>query len=38
MWQSADGLGEVAAASLVVFGYLLTATVFAAIAHVLQRE
>ena len=38
VWQSANGLGEVAAASLVVFGYLLTATVFAAIAHVLQRE
>ena len=38
VWQSANGLGEVAAAGLVVFGYLLTATVFAAIAHVLQRE
>jgi hypothetical protein len=36
-WQSA-GLGEVAAASLVVFGLLLTATVFAAVARVLQRN
>jgi hypothetical protein len=38
VWQSSDGLGEVAAASLVVFGYLLTATVFAAFARVLQRD
>ena len=36
-WQSA-GLGEVAAASLVVFGLLLTATVFTAVARVLQRN
>ena len=33
-----NGLGEVAAASLVVFGWLLTATVFAAVARVLQRN
>ena len=38
VWQSSNGLGEVAAASLVVFGYLLTATVFAAVARVLQRN
>jgi len=38
VWQSANGLGEVAAASLVVFGWVLTATVFAAAARVLQRE
>ena len=38
VWQSSSGLGEVAAASLVVFGYLLTATVFAAVARVLQRN
>jgi len=37
-WQSANGIGEVAAASLVVFGWLLTATVFAAAARVLQRN
>ncbi|MDR3032767.1 MAG: hypothetical protein LBV78_06615 [Kitasatospora sp.] len=36
-WQSA-GLGEVAAAGLVVFGLLLTATVFTAVARVLQRN
>jgi hypothetical protein len=38
IWQSANGLGEVAASSLVVFGWLLTATVFAAAARVLQRS
>jgi hypothetical protein len=38
VWQSANGLGEVAASSLVVFGWLLTATVFAAAARVLQRN
>ena len=38
MWQSSSGVGEVAAASLVVFGYLLTATVFAAVTRVLQRN
>jgi hypothetical protein len=38
VWQSANGLGEVAASSLVVFGWLLTATVFAAVARVLQRS
>ena len=38
VWQSSSGLGEIAAASLVVFGYLLTATVFAAVARVLQRN
>jgi hypothetical protein len=37
-WQSANGMGEVVAASLVVFGWLLTATVFAAAARVLQRN
>ncbi|HEX3921744.1 MAG TPA: hypothetical protein VHY31_05640, partial [Streptosporangiaceae bacterium] len=38
VWQSANGLGEVAASGLVVFGWLLTATVFAAAARVLQRN
>jgi len=38
VWQSSNGLGEVAAASLVIFGWLLTATVFAAAARVLQRN
>jgi hypothetical protein len=38
VWQSSTGLGEVAASSLVVFGWLLTATVFAAAARVLQRN
>jgi hypothetical protein len=38
VWQSANGLGEVAASGLVVFGWLLTATVFAAATHVLQRN
>jgi hypothetical protein len=38
VWQSANGFGEVAAAGLVVFGWLLTATVFAAAARVLQRN
>jgi hypothetical protein len=38
VWQSANGLGEIAAASLVVFGWVLTATVFAAAARVLQRD
>jgi hypothetical protein len=36
-WQS-NGPGEVAAAFLVAFGLLLTATVFAAAARVLQRN
>jgi hypothetical protein len=38
IWQSSNGLGEVAAAGLVVFGWVLTATVFAAAARVLQRD
>jgi hypothetical protein len=38
VWQSANGFGEVAAASLVIFGWLLTATVFAAVTRVLQRN
>lgn len=38
VWHSANGLGEVAAAGLVVFGWLLTATVFAAAGRVLQRN
>lgn len=38
VWQSSSGLGEVAASGLVVFGWLLTATVFAAAARVLQRN
>jgi hypothetical protein len=38
VWQSSSGLGEVAAAGLVVFGWLLTATVFTAAARVLQRS
>ena len=38
IWQSGNGMGEVAAAGLVVFGWVLTATVFAAAARVLQRN
>jgi len=38
VWQSANGLGEVAASGLVIFGWLLTATVFAAATRVLQRK
>ena len=38
VWQSSNGLGEVAAAGLVVFGWVLTATVFAAATRVLQRD
>ena len=38
VWQSSSGLDEVAASVLVIFGYLLTATVFAAVARVLQRN
>jgi hypothetical protein len=38
IWQSANGLGEVSAATLVVFGWTLGATVFAAAARVLQRS
>ena len=38
VWQSSNGLGEVAASGLVVFGWVLTATVFAAAARVLQRD
>ncbi len=38
VWHSANGLGELAASSLVVFGYVLTATVFAAATRVLQRN
>jgi hypothetical protein len=38
VWQSANGFGEVAAASLVIFGWVLTATVFAAATRVLQRD
>jgi hypothetical protein len=38
VWHSVNGLGELAASSLVVFGWLLTATVFAAAARVLQRN
>jgi hypothetical protein len=38
VWQSANGLGEVSASGLVIFGWLLTATVFAAAARVLQRN
>jgi hypothetical protein len=38
VWQSANGFGELAASSLVVFGWLLTATVFAAVTRVLQRN
>jgi hypothetical protein len=38
IWQSSGGLGEVAAAALVVFGWTLGATVFAAAARVLQRN
>jgi hypothetical protein len=38
VWQSSNGLGEIAAAGLVVFGWVLTATVFAAATRVLQRE
>jgi len=38
VWQSTNGLGEVSAATLVVFGWTLGATVFAAAARVLQRN
>jgi hypothetical protein len=38
IWQSANGLGEVAAAGFVVCGWVLTATVFAAATRVLQRN
>jgi hypothetical protein len=38
VWQSANGLGEVAAAGFVICGWVLTATVFAAAARVLQRN
>jgi hypothetical protein len=38
IWQSANGVGEVAAAGFVVCGWVLTATVFAAAARVLQRN
>jgi hypothetical protein len=38
VWESSNGLGEMVAAGLVVFGWLLTATVFAAVARVLQRN
>jgi hypothetical protein len=38
IWESANGLGEVAASAFVVCGWVLTATVFAAAARVLQRN
>jgi hypothetical protein len=38
IWQSSNGMGEVAAAGFVVCGWVLTATVFAAAARVLQRN
>jgi len=38
IWQSSNGIGEVAAAGFVVCGWVLTATVFAAAARVLQRN
>jgi hypothetical protein len=38
IWQSGNGMGEVAAAGFVVCGWVLTATVFAAAARVLQRN
>jgi hypothetical protein len=38
IWQSGNGVGEVAAAGFVVCGWVLTATVFAAAARVLQRN
>jgi len=38
VWQSGNGMGEVAAAGFVVCGWVLTATVFAAAARVLQRN
>ena len=38
IWQSANGLGEVSAAGFVICGWVLTATVFAAAARVLQRN
>jgi hypothetical protein len=38
IWQSYNGMGEVAAAGFVVCGWVLTATVFAAAARVLQRN
>jgi hypothetical protein len=38
IWQSSNGIGEVAAAGFVVCGWVLTATVFTAAARVLQRN
>src|SRR5262249_39152507 len=37
-WQSSNGAGEIAAATLVVFGWILGATVFASAARILQRS
>ncbi len=38
VWQSINGTGEIAASTLVVFGWILGATVFAGAARVLQRS
>ncbi len=38
VWQSSSGVDEVAASTLVIFGWILGATVFAAAARVLQRS
>ena len=38
VWQSTSGVDEVAASTLVIFGWILGATVFAAAARVLQRS
>jgi hypothetical protein len=38
IWESSNGIGDVAAAGFVVCGWVLTATVFAAAARVLQRN
>jgi hypothetical protein len=38
VWQSSNGAGEVAAAALVVVGWILAVTVFAGMARVLQRS
>jgi hypothetical protein len=38
VWQSSNGAGEIAAAALVVVGWILAVTVFAGMARVLQRS
>jgi len=38
VWQSSNGAGEIAAAALVIVGWILAVTVFAGMARVLQRN